>query len=134
LRHTLPISRGAAFAGGRLFVATIDGRLMALDAKSGKLLWSVATTPASPFMTITGAPRVFKDKVVISQGGGDWGARGYITAYDQKSGKQARRFYLAPGSPEENRGDPVMERAAATWKGGEFWNVGTGGGAWDSMT
>ncbi len=133
LRNVLGVNRGAAFAGGRVFSATLDGRLLALDAKTGKLLWSAETVPPGSFYTVTGAPRVFNGKVIIGNGGGDAGARGYVTAYDQKTGKQAWRFYTVPGSPEENRGDPAMERAAATWSG-EYWKTGTGGTAWNGMT
>ena len=82
---------------------------------------------------ITGAPRTFNDKVIIGSAGADFGARGYVTAYDQATGKQAWRFYVAPGTPEQNRGDPAMERAAATWRG-EYWKTGTGGAVWDSIT
>jgi quinohemoprotein ethanol dehydrogenase len=126
-------NRGAAYAGGRIFSATFDGRLLALDAKSGKLLWSVETVPRDGVQTITAAPRAFAGKVIIGNGGADFGARGYVTAYDQASGKQVWRFYTAPGSPDENRGDPAMELAAATWAG-EYWKSGTGGGVWDSFT
>jgi quinohemoprotein ethanol dehydrogenase len=133
LRFVLPVNRGVAYADNRVFEGLLDGRLLALDARSGHLLWSVETTqPGSP-QTITGAPRIFNGKVIIGNGGADFGARGYVTAYDQVSGKQVWRFYVAPGSPEENRGDPAMERAAATWHG-EFWKTGTGGGPWDNIT
>jgi quinohemoprotein ethanol dehydrogenase len=133
MRFALPANRGAAYADGRVFVGTIDGRLIALSAKSGELLWSVETTPPDGAQTITGAPRVFNGKVIIGNGGSDFNARGYVTAYDAATGHQVWRFYCAPGSPEENRGDPAMERAAATWTG-EFWKTGTGGGPWDGIT
>lgn len=133
MQLALPVNRGAAFADGRVFAGTVDGRLIALAAKSGKLLWSVVTTPANRFQSVTGAPRVFNGKVIIGQGGADYGQRGYVTAYDQSTGKQVWRFYVVPGTPEENRGDPAMERAARTWPG-EFWKFGTGGGPWDNMT
>ena len=81
----------------------------------------------------TGAPLAFKDKVMIGNGGADYGARGFVTAYDQKTGKRDWRFYTVPGSPEENAGDPAMERAAQTWSG-EYWKTGTGGTAWNGMT
>lgn len=126
-------NRGAAYDNGRIFAAAFDGRLLALDAKTGKLLWSVETVPADGVQTIVGAPRVFNGKVIIGNGGADFGARGYITAYDQATGRQVWRFYTTPGSPEENQGDPAMETAAATWSG-EYWKSGTGGGAWDSFT
>jgi quinohemoprotein ethanol dehydrogenase len=126
-------NRGAAYAQGRVFAATLDGRLLALDAGTGKLLWQVQTVSPQAMQFITGAPRTFNGKVIIGQGGADFGARGYVTAYDQATGKQVWRFYAAPGSPEQNKGDPAMEKAAATWTG-DYWKTGTGGGAWDSIT
>jgi len=133
MMYSFSVNRGVAYAGGRIFSAALDGRLFALDAKTGKTLWSVQTTPLDSPETITGAPRVFKDKVLIGQGGADFGARGYVTAYDQASGKQVWRTYMVPGTPEQNRGDPAMERAAATWHG-QYWKTGTGGAAWDGLT
>jgi quinohemoprotein ethanol dehydrogenase len=134
LHYALPTNRGVAYQEGRVFVATLDGRLLALDAKSGNLLWSVATATAESFTTITGAPRVFKDKVVIGNGGADFSARGYVTAYDQATGKQAWRFYVIPGTAEQNRGDPAMERAAASWSADSLKKGAGGGGPWDSIT
>jgi quinohemoprotein ethanol dehydrogenase len=132
LRLNFAVNRGVAYANGRIFAAALDGRLFALDARTGKLLWSVETVPAQSMQYVTGAPRTFNGKVIIGNGGADVGVRGYVTAYDQASGKQVWRFYVTPGSPEENRGDPAMERAAATWTG-DYWKVGTGGGPWDSL-
>jgi quinohemoprotein ethanol dehydrogenase len=126
-------NRGAAYADGRVFSATLDGRLVALDAKTGALLWSAQTVPESGGKTITGAPRAFNGKVIIGNGGADFGERGYVTAYSAADGKQLWRFYVAPGKPEENAGDPAMERAAATWNG-EYWKTGTGGAVWDAIT
>jgi quinohemoprotein ethanol dehydrogenase len=126
-------NRGVAYADGRIFSGTLDGRLLALDAKTGALQWSVQTVPESGVRTITGAPRAFNGKVIIGNAGSDSGERGYVTAYDAASGRQLWRFYTTPGAPEENKGDPVMERAAATWSG-EYWKTGTGGGVWDSIT
>jgi quinohemoprotein ethanol dehydrogenase len=133
MRLNFAVDRGVAYAKGRIFSATLDGRLFALDAKSGKLLWSVETTAANSLQFITAAPRAFKDKVVIGNAGGDFGARGYVTAYDQAIGKQAWRFYTVPGTPEENRNDPAMQRAAATWHG-QYWKTGTGGAPWNGIT
>jgi quinohemoprotein ethanol dehydrogenase len=127
-------NRGAAYANGRIFSAALDGRLFALDAKTGQMVWSTETTDPNGGQTITGAPRVFNGKVIIGQGGADFGMRGYVTAFDQETGKQVWRFYVVPSSPEANRGDPAMEAAAKTWSG-EFWKkTGGGGGPWDSIT
>jgi quinohemoprotein ethanol dehydrogenase len=127
-------NRGAAYADGKIFSAAQDGRLFALDAKTGRMIWSVETTDPKDGRTITGAPRVFNGKVIIGQGGADFGMRGYVTAYDQATGQQVWRFYVVPGSPEQNKGDPVMEAAAKTWSG-DFWKTnGGGGGPWDNIT
>ena len=129
------VNRGVAYDGGRIFVGVTDGRLIALDARSGRQLWSQQTlpTPAGRYV-VNGAPRTFRGKVIIGNGGGDSGMRGYVTAYDQASGRQVWRFYTVPGSPEQNAGDPVMEMAAKTW-GGEFWKGTNGGGTvWNGIT
>ena len=96
-------------------------------------MWSVETLPTGTRHTSTGAPRYFRGKVIIGNGGADYGARGFVTAYDAATGKLAWRFYTVPGSPEENRGNPAMERAARTWTG-EYWKTGTGGTVWNGIT
>jgi quinohemoprotein ethanol dehydrogenase len=133
MHYIFPLNRGVAYAAGRVFVGATDGRLIALDAKTGRELWSVETVEPDDRRTITGAPRVFAGKVIIGQGGGDSGSRGYVTAYDQKTGRQVWRFYTVPGSPAENKGNAAMEAAAKTW-GGEYWKTGTGGTAWQGIT
>jgi quinohemoprotein ethanol dehydrogenase len=127
-------NRGVAYDGGRIFVGANDGRLIALDAKTGSELWAVDTTDRRPFQNITGAPRTFNGKVILGQGGADSGARGYVTAYDQQTGRQVWRFYVVPGSPEQNAGDPAMEMAAKTWPADFAKTNGGGGGPWDNMT
>ena len=102
------INRGAAYADGRVFSGTLDGRLIALDANTGGMLWSTQTVPEAGGKTITGAPRAFKGKVIIGNAGADAGERGYVTAYDAATGKQVWRFYTTPGSPQENQGNPAM--------------------------
>ena len=127
-------NRGAAYENGKIFAAALDGRLFALDAKTGKELWTADTIPKGMGMISTGAPRVMNGKVIIGNGGADFGARGYVTAYDTTSGKQLWRFYLVPGRPEQNKGDAAMEAAAKTW-GPDFWkHTGGGGTAWNGMT
>jgi quinohemoprotein ethanol dehydrogenase len=126
-------NRGVAYADGRVFVAALDGVVTALDAKTGKVLWEAPTLPENPGYYSTGAPLVFRGKVLIGNAGGDAGMRGFVSAFDQATGKLAWRFYLAPGSPEENKGDPTMEMAAKTWTG-EWWKTGTGGGPWNGLT
>jgi quinohemoprotein ethanol dehydrogenase len=126
-------NRGVAYAGGRVFVATLDGRLIALDANTGEELWSEQTLEEGSRKFSTGAPRVIGDKVIIGSGGGDLGSRGHVAAHDIETGEEAWRFYTVPGSPEENEGDPAMEMAAKTWNG-EYWETGTGGTVWNGIT
>jgi quinohemoprotein ethanol dehydrogenase len=127
-------NRGAAYAKGKIYVGSLDGRLIALDARSGKPIWITETVSEESKQTITGAPRVFKGKVLIGNGGADVGARGYVTAYDQDSGKQLWRFYTVPTDPAREPRDEAMQLAAKTW-GGEWWKVSGGGGTvWDGIT
>ena len=127
------VNRGVAVWKGRVFVGTLDGRLIALDAGTGEVIWETLTiNPERPY-TITGAPRVVKDLVVIGNGGAEYGVRGYVTAYDWETGEQQWRFYTVPGDPAEPFESPAMEMAAKTWSGGNWWEVGGGGTVWDSM-
>ncbi|MFU8813733.1 MAG: PQQ-dependent dehydrogenase, methanol/ethanol family [Pseudomonadales bacterium] len=127
------VNRGVALWAGKVFVGTIDGRLVALDAGTGAPVWEVQTTDRDQPYTITGAPRVVKDKVIIGNGGAEYGVRGYVTAYDTASGEQAWRFYTVPGDPSKGFEAPHLEHAATTWRGGKWWEVGGGGTAWDSF-
>ena len=126
------VNRGVAAWGDKIYVGTIDGRLIALNASDGKVAWSVDTIDKSKPYTITGAPRVIKGKVIIGNGGAEFGVRGYITAYDAETGEQAWRFYTVPGNPADGFEDKAQEAAAKTWTG-EWWKFGGGGTAWDAM-
>lgn len=133
LRYVFSVNRGLAYLDGKLFVGTIDGRLIAIDAKTGQPVWSTMTIDKGSKRTVTGAPRAYGKLVLIGNGGGDYGERGYLAAYNVDTGKQVWRFYTVPGSPEENAGDPTMEMAAKTWAG-EYWKTGTGGTVWNGFT
>jgi quinohemoprotein ethanol dehydrogenase len=127
-------SRGVAFWKGKVYVGTLDGRLIAIDAKTGRPSWSVQTTEAQDDRFISGAPRVFNDKVIIGHGGGDLGdTRGYVTAYDAATGRQAWRFWTVPGDPAKGFENKAMEMAAKTWNG-QWWKFGGGGTVWNAMT
>ena len=131
------VNRGVAVWKGKVYVGALDGRLIALDAATGKQAWSVQTTDTAKPYTITGAPRIIKDKVLIGNGGAEYGVRGYITAYDAASGKKVWRFYTAPnpeGKADGEVSDKILaEKVNGTWFG-DVWKK-TGGGAtiWDSM-
>ncbi|MEM9397892.1 MAG: PQQ-dependent dehydrogenase, methanol/ethanol family [Pseudomonadota bacterium] len=127
------VNRGVAYADGRLFFGTLDGRLVSLDASTGERLWQVQTTDTSKPYSITGAPRIIKDKVLIGNGGSELGVRGFVSAYKQESGELDWRFYTVPGNPDEGFENAAMEKAAETWGGGPWWEIGGGGTAWDSM-
>jgi quinohemoprotein ethanol dehydrogenase len=126
------VNRGVAAWNGKVFVGTLDGRLIALDAANGKPVWETLTIDPKVRYTITGAPRVVKGKVIIGNGGAEMGVRGYVSAYDAETGKLAWRFYTVPGDPSKPFENPILEKAAKTWSG-EWWKNGGGGTVWDSM-
>ncbi len=126
------VARGLAVWKGKVIIGTLDGRLIALDARSGKPLWSVQTTDKEWPYSITGSPRVFDGKVVIGNAGADFGARGFVTAYDAETGRELWRFYTVPGDPSKGFESPAMAMAAKTWNG-EWWKLGGGGAVWDSI-
>jgi quinohemoprotein ethanol dehydrogenase len=127
------VNRGVALYKGRVYVGVLDGRLAALDEKTGASVWQVVTVDQSLPYTITGAPRVVDGKVIIGNGGAELGVRGYVSAYDAESGKMVWRTYTVPGDPSQPFESKALEKAADTWKGGEWWKIGGGGTVWDSM-
>jgi alcohol dehydrogenase (cytochrome c)/quinohemoprotein ethanol dehydrogenase len=127
------VNRGVAVYGGKVFVATLDGRLIALNQSTGKPVWTIRTFATNTSLTITGAPRVVKGKVLIGAGGSEYIARGFITAYDAQTGKMAWRFYTVPGDPKKPFEQPALKMAAKTW-GGNYWKYGGGGTVWDSIS
>ncbi|WP_454727624.1 MULTISPECIES: PQQ-dependent dehydrogenase, methanol/ethanol family [Cupriavidus] len=129
------VNRGVALYQGKVFVASYDGRLIALDASNGRKLWEKDTIiDRKHSYTITGAPRVFKGKVIIGNGGAEYGVRGYITAYDAGTGEQKWRWFTVPGDPSRPFEDESMAAAAKTWDpAGKWWEAGGGGTAWDTL-
>lgn len=125
------VNRGVAAWEDKLFIGTLDGRLIGLDRATGKQLWSTVTVDQSKSYTITGAPRVINGMVIIGNGGAEFGVRGYVTAYDANTGKQLWRFYTVPDMPGKND-EEYLKKAEATWKG-EYWKLGGGGTVWDAM-
>jgi quinohemoprotein ethanol dehydrogenase len=131
-----PVSRGLAAWKGNIIIAALDGRLIALDAKTGKVNWTTQTLDPGQPLSLTGAPRIAAGLVVIGNAGGDFGARGYMSAYDALTGKQVWKFYIVPGDPakmpEGAASDSIMPTAAKSWTG-EWWKVGGGGNDWDAL-
>lgn len=135
-----PVNRGVAIwqkdnsSPLQIFFGSLDGRLIALDAKTGKVNWSVQSTPTDGNYSITGAPRIVKDMVIIGNGGGELGVRGYITAYDVSSGEMRWRFYTVPGDRNKPQESEALKKALPTWSGEEWYKLGGGGGTvWDSI-
>ncbi len=130
------VNRGVALWDHKVYVATLDGRLVALDAKTGAPVWTTRTFGLDTSYAITGAPRVVKGKVIIGTGGAEYNMRGFVSAYDAQTGKLAWRFYTVPGDPLKSDGaasdKPLKEIAAKTWMG-DTWKLGGGGTVWDTI-
>jgi alcohol dehydrogenase (cytochrome c)/quinohemoprotein ethanol dehydrogenase len=126
------VNRGLAAWNGKIYVASYDGRLIALNAATGAVVWDVLTVDHDKPVTITGAPRVIKGKVLIGNSGGEFGVRGYISAYDADSGRLLWRFYTVPGDPSAGSDNAVLKNAARTWHG-KWWDIGGGAAVWDGI-
>ena len=127
------VNRGVALYRGRVYVGTLDGRLVALDAKTGARVWETLTIDRSKPYTITGAPRAAKGLVFIGNGGAEFGVRGYVSAYDAATGVLRWRFYTVPAAPDQPHENPALELAAKTWPANSTWESGLGGTVWDSL-
>jgi PQQ-dependent dehydrogenase (methanol/ethanol family) len=125
-------NRGVAAWDGKIYLGTLDGRLIALDAETGEEIWSVMTVDQTDPYSITMAPRVVKGRVLIGQSGAEMGVRGYVSAYDVETGEMDWRFYTVPGNPALGFENDAMRMAAETWTG-QWWFVGGGGTVWDSI-
>nr|WP_240048911.1 PQQ-dependent dehydrogenase, methanol/ethanol family [Parerythrobacter lutipelagi] len=129
------VNRGLATWGDSLYLGTLDGRLVALDRETGAVKWEKQTTDPEMAYTVTGAPRVIDGKVLIGNGGAEFGVRGYIAAYDAADGEELWRFYTVPDGDSSD--DPeYLQKASETWFGdvlGSENGIGGGGTVWDSM-
>jgi PQQ-dependent dehydrogenase (methanol/ethanol family) len=126
------VNRGLAIYQGKIIAPAIDGRLIALDAADGRVLWTAQVSSVEENYTITMAPRIAKGKVIIGVSGAEYPVRGYFAAYDANTGKFAWRFYTVPGDPSKPFENAAMKKAAETWDG-EWWKLGGGGTVWDGM-
>lgn len=126
------VNRGLAIYNGMIFAPIIDGRLEALNALTGKVIWESRVAYPQDYYSITMAPRIANGKVLIGVSGGDHPTRGFFDAYDAESGRRAWRFYTVPGNPADGYENEAMRKAAKTW-GGDFYKMGGGGSVWDGM-
>ncbi|MGE0485523.1 MAG: PQQ-dependent dehydrogenase, methanol/ethanol family [Gammaproteobacteria bacterium] len=127
-------NKGPAVWEDKLIISTIDGRLVGLNRHTGEKVWETMTIDPRRSYYITGAPKIFRGKVLIGNGGTEQeAARGYVTAYDANTGEQAWRFWIVPGNPADGFENKAMEMAAKTWTG-EWWKYGGGGNAWHGFT
>jgi quinohemoprotein ethanol dehydrogenase len=127
------VNRGLALYNGKIYVPVNDGRLVALDANTGKPVWEARVAYPQDEQTLTMAPRIAKGKVIIGPAGGDRPTRGYVAAYDAETGREAWKFFTVPGDPAKGFESPAMKKAAATWDG-EWWKLGGGGAVWDGIS
>ena len=126
------VNRGVAAWDGKIFVGTLDGRLVALDAATGEPVWDVYTIDRSQRYSTTGAVRVVKGRVIVGNSGAEFGVRGYVSAYDAQTGELAWRFWTVPGNPADGFENDAMAMAADTWTG-RWWELGGGGTVWDAI-
>jgi quinohemoprotein ethanol dehydrogenase len=115
------VNRGLAIYKGMIFAPIIDGRLQALDADTGRVIWEARVAFPQDHFTITMAPRVAKGKVIIGVSGGHRTTRGFFDAYDAVTGHRAWRVYTVPGDPSKPFESDPMKKAAATWDADKEW-------------
>ena len=137
------VNRGVAALDDQLFVATIDAHLVALDAKTGRVRWDVEVADYKQAITLTAAPLAIKDKIIVGMAGAEYGVRGFLDAYDAKTGRRAWRFWTAPGPGEPGNetwsGDSWKQGGATTWVTGSYdaglnllyWGTGNPGPDYD---
>ena len=126
------VNRGLALYDGLVIAPVIDGRLEALDEKTGKVVWEARVGYPQDWYTITMAPRIAKDKVIVGVSGGDKPTRGFFAAFEAMTGHQAWKFYTVPGDPSKPFENAAMKKASSTWDG-NFWKLGGGGAVWDGI-
>ncbi len=126
------VNRGVAVWKGKVIWGTLDGRLIAVSAKTGKKIWEIQATDPTKWLSITGAPRIADGRIFIGEAGSEFEERGYLAAYDVNTGKELWRWWSVPGDPEKGFEQPELAWAAKTWSG-EWWKFGGGGTPWDGI-
>ena len=126
------VNRGLAMYQNLIIAPIIDGRLIALNAETGKPVWEARVSYSNEGYTVTMAPRIAKGKVIIGVAGAELPIRGFFSAFDAATGKFAWKFYTVPGDPSKPFENPALKKAAETWSG-DYWKLGGGGSVWDGM-
>ena len=126
------VNRGLALYNGMIIAPVVDGRLDALDAETGKVVWEARVAFPQDNYSITMAPRIAKGKVIVGVSGGEYPVRGFFSAFDAKTGQFAWKFYTVPGDPSKPFENPALSKAAETWSG-QWWKMGGGAPVWDGM-
>jgi len=127
------VNRGIALYNGKIYVPVNDGRLQALNADTGKLVWEARVSNVQDEYSLTIAPRIAKGKVIVGPAGGDRPTRGFFAAYDAETGREVWKFFTVPGDPAKGFENDAMRKAAATWDG-DWWKLGGGGAVWDGIS
>ena len=127
------VNRGVAVWKDKIIWGTLDGRLIAADAKTGQKVWEIQATDPQKWFSITGAPRIADGHIFIGEAGSEFEERGYLACYSADSGKELWRWWSVPGDPSKGFEQPELAMAAKTW-GGEWWKTGGGGTPWDGIT
>jgi len=126
------VNRGLALYDRMIIAPVVDGRLMALDAETGKPVWEARVAYPQDYYTITMAPRIAHGKVIVGVSGSEYPVRGFFDAFDAATGRHAWRFYTVPGDPSKGFENEAMRKAAETWSG-DWWKLGGGGTVWDGV-
>jgi quinohemoprotein ethanol dehydrogenase len=126
------VNRGVAVWKDKVIWGTLDGRLIAVNAKTGKVAWDRQVTDKNLPISMTGAPRIANGRIFIGMAGGEFHQRGYMAAYSVDDGRELWRWWAVPGDPSKGFEQPELEMAAKTWKG-EWWKTGGGGSTWDGV-
>jgi alcohol dehydrogenase (cytochrome c)/quinohemoprotein ethanol dehydrogenase len=127
------VNRGVAIYEDNIIWATLDGRLVSVNAATGALVWEKQITDREGWHSITGAPRIADGRIFIGEAGSEYHQRGYMAAYDANNGNELWRWWAVPGDPALGFEQPELEMAATTWNG-EWWKTGGGGTPWDGVT
>ncbi|HTC54105.1 MAG TPA: PQQ-dependent dehydrogenase, methanol/ethanol family [Steroidobacteraceae bacterium] len=127
------VNRGVGYWQGKIIWGTLDGRLIAVDARTGTKVWEIQATDPKKWYSITGAPRIAAGRIFIGEAGSEFEERGYLACYSADNGKELWRWWTVPGDPSKGFEQPELAMAAKTW-GGQWWKTGGGGTPWDGIT